>query len=80
MWPVLTEQPSGAAPVTVPLARLEVDAQRAVAAVPSLVCTCWQGAAEAPFTAPRWCVGVEGFKIGEAEDGSIAQPLHLKPH
>ena len=65
--------------MTVPLASIDVDGERAVAAVASLVRTSREGAAEASFAAPGRCVWVEAFKIGEAENRSLSYALHVIP-
>jgi hypothetical protein len=76
---MLTKQPTGVASMTVPLASIDVYGERAMAAVASLVRTSGQWAAEAPFVAPGRCVWVEAFKIGEAENRSLRNALHVKP-
>jgi len=65
--------------VTVPLASLDVDGERAMAAVASLVRTSGQWAAEAPLAAPGRCAWVEAFEVGEAENRSLGYALHVIP-
>jgi len=76
---MLTQQPTGGASMTVPLASLDVYGERAMAAIALLVRTSRQWAAEAPFAAPGRCVWVEAFKIGEAENRSLGYALHVIP-
>ena len=79
MRPMLTKQPTGVASMTVPLAGIDVDGERAMAAVASLVRTSGQWAAEAPLAAAGRCAWVEAFEIREAENRSLRYALHVKP-
>jgi hypothetical protein len=79
MRPMLTKQPTGVASMTVPLAGINLDGERAMAAVASLVRTSGQWAAEAPLAAPGRCAWVEAFEIGEAENRSLGYALHVIP-